>query len=183
MEKCLSVRNQRGATLIEAMIAIFILTIGILTVMAMQVMAIGASSSAMNRTEANNVSLALLETLKELPFDDANLNQTTATLAELNSVTNGQQLQALINAGRVRTFTAANLSEMESLVQVPAGAVAGTIIDKAGITYQMAWAVVDQNLATGQTLYKTLWVFLYWNSMMGHNRLQTTTVKYNNVQL
>jgi hypothetical protein len=72
---------------------------------------------------------------------------------------------------------------MESLVQVPAGAVAGTIIDKAGITYQMAWAVVDQNLATGQTLYKTLWVFLYWNSMMGHNRLQTTTVKYNNVQL
>lgn len=179
----LSVRNQRGATLIEAMIAIFILTIGILTVMAMQVMAIGASSSAMNRTEANNVSLALLETLKELPFDDANLNQTTATLTELISVTNGQQLQALINAGRVRTFTAANLSEMESLVQVPAGAVAGTIIDKAGITYQMAWAVVDQNLATGQTLYKTLWVFLYWNSMMGHNRLQTTTVKYNNVQL
>ena len=175
------VRNQRGATLVEAMIAIFILTFGILTVMVMQIRAIGASSTAMNRTEANNVSLALLETLKELPFDNANLTKTTATLAELTGVTNNQQLQLLIDAGKVRTFTAAAFPEMQTLVQ--AGTTAGMITDRTGITYQLAWAVVDQTLASGETLHKTLWVFLYWNSLMGQNRLQMTTVKYSNVPL
>ena len=78
--------NQRGATLIEAVIAIAILTIGILTVMVMQVSAINHSSSAMNRSEANGVAMALLETLKEIPFDDANLDATSATLDELEAV-------------------------------------------------------------------------------------------------
>ena len=60
MKGLLSPLNQQGATLIEAMIAIAILTIGILTVMVMQVSAINNRSSAMNRSEANGVALALL---------------------------------------------------------------------------------------------------------------------------
>ena len=175
--------NQRGATLIEAVIAIAILTIGILTVMVMQVSAINNSSSAMNRSEANGVALALLETLKELPFDDANLTATTATLAELEAVTTRAQLQALIDGGKVATFTAAGLPAMQPFVQVPAAAAAGTVVDRAGVNYQLAWAVQDHVIAGGVTLDKTIWVFMHWNSPMGQNRLRMTTLKYSNVSL
>ena len=175
--------NQQGATLIEAMIAIAILTIGILTVMVMQVSAISHSSSAMNRSEANGVALALLETLKDLPFDDDDLDATTATLAELEAVDNRAQLQALIDAGKVSTFVAANLPEMQPFVQVPAAAAAGTVLDRAGITYQLAWAVQDHVLATGENLDKTIWVFMHWDSPTGQNRLLMTTLKYSNVPL
>ena len=183
MKGLLSPLNQQGATLIEAMIAIAILTIGILTVMVMQVSAINNSSSAMNRSEANGVALALLETLKELPFDDANLTATTATLAELEAVTTRAQLQALIDGGKVATFTAAGLPAMQPFVQVPAAAAAGTVVDRAGVNYQLAWAVQDQVIAGGVTLDKTIWVFMHWNSPMGQNRLRMTTLKYSNVPL
>ena len=175
--------NQRGATLIEAVIAIAILTIGILTVMVMQVSAINHSSSAMNRSEANGVALALLETLKELPFDDANLTATTATLAELEAINSYAGLGALIAAGKVHTFTAAGLPAMQPFVQVPAGATAGTVVDRAGVSYQLAWAVQDHVIAGGVTLDKTIWVFMHWNSPMGQNRLRMTTLKYSNVPL
>ena len=184
--------NQRGATLIEAMIAIAILTIGILTVMVMQVSAINHSSSAMNRSEANGVAMALLETLKELPFDDANLdeapptlpaNTPTVTVAELEAVTTRAQLQALIDGGKVHTFTAAGLPAMQPFVQVPAAAAAGTVVDRAGISYQLAWAVQDHVIAGGVTLDKTIWLFMHWNSPAGQNRLRMTTLKYSNVSL
>ena len=192
MKGLLSPLNQQGATLIEAMIAIAILTIGILTVMVMQVSAINNSSSAMNRSEANGVALALLETLKEIPFDDANLdeapptlpaNAPTITVAELEAVTTRAQLQALIDGGKVHTFTAASLPAMQPFVQVPAGATAGTVVDRAGVSYQLAWAVQDHVIAGGVTLDKTIWVFMHWNSPMGQNRLRMTTLKYSNVPL
>ena len=175
--------NQRGATLIEAVIAIAILTIGILTVMVMQVSAINHSASAMNRSEANGVALALLETLKELPFDDANLDATSATLDELEAVATRAQLQTLIDGGKVHTFTTAGLPAMQPFVQVPAGATAGTVVDRAGVSYQLAWAVQDHVIAGGVTLDKTIWVFMHWNSPMGQNRLRMTTLKYSNVSL
>ena len=190
MKGLLSPLNQQGATLIEAMIAIAILTIGILTVMVMQVSAINHSSSAMNRSEANGVALALLETLKELPFDDANLTATTATLAELEAVTTRAQLQALIDGGKAATFTAAGLPAMQPFVQVPAAAAAGTVVDRAGVSYQLAWAVQDHDIvimtSTGPetiTIDKNIWVFMHWDSPMGQNRLRMTTLKYSNVPL
>lgn len=185
MKQETKVSNQKGATLLEAMIAVFILTIGILTVMVMQVRAIGSSSSAMNRTEANNVSLALLETFKELSFEDNNLDETNASLAELDAASTLQQLQALIAAGKVKTFTAAAFPEMQSLIQFPAGASAGTVIDHAGITYQLAWAVknVTFDPNTGKTVGKNLRIFIFWNTPFGQNRLQMTTLKFRNTEL
>lgn len=183
--------NQKGSTIIEAMVAIAILTIGILAAMVMQLKAVEGSATAMNRTEANNISMALLETLKNQPFTDGDLVQTTATVNELLAVVNQrsavattQQLQALIDAGKVRTFAPANLPEMQSIIQLLAGAAPlGTVIDRSRIVYQLAWAVQDQVLATGETLNKTVWVLMTWNSPLGSNTLQMTTVKYNNVSL
>lgn len=162
-------KNQKGSTLIEAMIAIFILAIGILAAMGMQIRAIGASSSALNRTDANNVALSLLETLKQLNFDDPNLAQTTASPG------------ALVQDADDRSFAAANFPQMQLLIR--AGGVAGTVIDKSGITYQLSWDVQDRLLPTGEILNKTIRVFMNWNSLMGQNRLVMTTVKYNNVSL
>lgn len=164
-------KNEKGATLVEAMIATALLTIGILAAMTMQIKAIGASSTAMNRTEANSVSLALLETFRRLDLGNANLAPTTATVNELLNVSTRQQLQALITNGKIRTFAAAGLPEMQPLINVPAGGVpAGTIIDHSGISYQLAWAVQDQALLDGSPLNKNIWIIMIWDSPMGVNR-------------
>jgi len=163
------INNHKGSTIIEAMIAIMILSIGILAAMGMQIQAIGASSSALNRTDATNVALSLLETLKELPFDNTNLVQTIASP------------NALARDANDRTFTVAGFPQMQLLVQ-PGGA-AGSIIDRSGITYQLSWDVQNRLLPTGEILNKTIRVFMTWNSLLGQNRLEMTTVKYNNISL
>ena len=59
----------------------------------------------------------------------------------------------------------------------------GTVVDPAGISYQLAWAVQDQVIAGGVTLDKNIWVFMHWDSPMGQNRLRMTTLKYSNAPL
>jgi type IV pilus assembly protein PilV len=163
-------KSQKGSTLIEAMIAVAILTIGILAAMGMQVRAIGASSTALNRTDANNMAIVLLETLKELPFNDANLTETVASP------------NPLVNDATTMQYTAAAFPRMVPFIaSVPA---AGTIVDRAGVTYNLSWAVQDNVLATGETPGKTIRVFMTWNSPLGgQNRLEMTTLKYNNGSL
>lgn len=174
-----AINNQKGASLIEAMIAIFVLTVGIMAAMLMQTRAIGSSSSALNRTDANNVAISLLETLKQLPFNDANLAATSTTLI----VTPGGNP---VLDGNERTFAAGAFPEMQSLIQVPAGAPAGTVVDRAGVTYQLSWDVQDRTLPGalgGGTIEKVIRVYMTWNSLMGQNQLDMTTVKYRNISL
>lgn len=176
-------QNQRGSTLIEAMIAIAILSIGILTVMVMQTQAIRASSSSMNRTEANTVALALMETLKELNFDDNILNKTLATKDELTTITTSQQLQKFIDAGKLTTFKDSDLAKMKEIISKPATATNGTVVDKSGIQYTLAWAVLDNVTENSKSIGKTIWLFIYWNSLMGQNKVSMTTLKYKNTPL
>ncbi|MDD2464690.1 MAG: prepilin-type N-terminal cleavage/methylation domain-containing protein [Desulfobulbus sp.] len=176
-------QNQRGSTLIEAMIAIAILTVGILTVMVMQTQAIRASSSSMNRTEANTVTLALMETLKDLNFDDNILNKTLATRAELTTITTAQQLQNLIDAGKLNTFKESDFAQMKEIIIKPATATNGTVVDKSGIQYTLAWAVLDNVTENSKSIGKTIWLFMYWDSLMGPNKILTTTLKYKNTPL
>ncbi len=159
---------QRGSTLIEAMVAMAILTIGILAVMAMQVNAIGASSSAMNRTEANNVALSLLETLKQLPMNDPILAPTGAAPGSLD-------------AAGARVFTAASLTDakLDKLLSIPAAAAPGTVMDNAGLVYRLSWAV-REGASDQKTLNKTIRVFMDWNTVAGRNRLEMTTTTYSN---
>jgi type IV pilus assembly protein PilV len=165
MKRLFPLNNQKGMTLIEAMIAIAILTIGIMAAMGMQIRAIGASSTALYRTDANNIGISLLETLKELPFDDDNLDFT--------GVNPGNLLPAT-----ARTFTTAgNFPRMAPFVASVPGA--GTIVDRSGITYNLSWAVQEN----ANPPSKTVRVFMTWNSLMGQNRLEMTTVKYNNISL
>ena len=160
------VANQKGVTLIEAMVAMVLLSIGIVAVAAMQTRAIGASGAAFERTGANGVALSVLETLKALPFDDANLVATPS----------------LTSVG-ARTYTAAGLPELQTVLDVPAGAAAGTVVDNSGLTYQLSWAVQDTILPTGENPCKTVRVFMTWASPFGQNRLVMTSVKYRNITL
>lgn len=177
--------NQKGSTLVEAMVAIAVLTIGIMATIIMQGRAINASTAAINRTEANSVSLALIETFAALPFDDANLNNTTATAAEIDAVATRNGLQALIDAGRVRTLTGAGFPEMQTILRVPAGAQAGMVVDGANIAYQLAWAVLDVKFNTsGDSIEKNVVIFMYWDTVVGStNSLQMTMEKYVNQSL
>jgi type II secretory pathway pseudopilin PulG len=165
------IKDQNGSTLIEAMAAIVILTIGIFAAMGMQINAVGSSSSALNRTDANNAAIALLETLKELDFDNPNLVETIASPG------------ALVRDANDRTFVAANFPQMLPFFRLPAGAAAGTIVDKSDIVYQLSWDVQDTFLPGGQVLNKVIRIHMQWNSPIGRNNLEMTTVKYNNLSL
>lgn len=64
--------NQEGFTLIEVIIALFVLTIGILGAFAMQGAAINGNSIASQITQAATLGGDRLETIMTLPYNDIN---------------------------------------------------------------------------------------------------------------
>jgi len=179
-------KNQRGSTLIEALVAIAILTIGILTVMVMQTQAIRASSSAMNRTEANSVALSIMETIKELGFNNDNIKEKNVPvdIDDLAAVSTRQELQNLIDADKLTTFDATDFPQLEEIISKPSGATDGTVVDKSGVQYTLAWAALDNMKDDdGNVIGKTIWLLMYWDSLMGTNKVQMTSLKYKNAAL
>jgi type IV pilus modification protein PilV len=72
--KSLSRDNDSGFTLLEAMIAIFIFTIGILATVSMQTTSLNANMSARETTEAASAGASLIENLRPLSYaEDAGL--------------------------------------------------------------------------------------------------------------
>jgi prepilin-type N-terminal cleavage/methylation domain-containing protein len=65
--------SQSGFTLLEVIIAIALLTIGILGAATMQIASIGGNSHANRITEAITFAESTVETLMSLPYDDADL--------------------------------------------------------------------------------------------------------------
>lgn len=172
----IALANERGFTLIEAMVAIVVMAIGILGVMWMQSSAVNANSSAFYRTSATGVSISIMEALKNLPFDDPNLTATGAG--------NG----VLVNDANAHTLTAAILAAIPmlnnsyqlvgtNLVARGAGASAGRH------AYRVSWAVVN-NVTDGDVSSKTIRLYLSWTSVMGPGTADNlTAVKYNNIKL
>jgi prepilin-type N-terminal cleavage/methylation domain-containing protein len=70
-------RKQSGFTLIEVMIAVVILAVGLLALMAMQIVSIKANAFSSEMTYSTMLAQQQLETLKNLPFTDADLTGTT----------------------------------------------------------------------------------------------------------
>jgi type IV pilus assembly protein PilV len=65
--------EQAGLTLIEVLIALVIVSIGLLAVAGLQATAIGANREARMRTEATALAAHALERLRLLPFDHPDL--------------------------------------------------------------------------------------------------------------
>ena len=66
--------NQEGFTLIEVLIAMAIFAVGILALGGLQVTYIGGNASAQMQTEATALGAQVIEQLKSLPFDAAELD-------------------------------------------------------------------------------------------------------------
>ena len=70
----LTARCEKGFTLLEVMIALSILSVGLLGMASMQTYANGKGNEARYYTEANVLATQLVEGLMSLDFDDADLN-------------------------------------------------------------------------------------------------------------
>lgn len=69
-------KKEKGFTLIEVLIAISILTVGILAMASMQISAIRGNYLSSNLTEATTWAQDKIEYLMSLPYDDADLQDT-----------------------------------------------------------------------------------------------------------
>ncbi|MDA3835847.1 MAG: prepilin-type N-terminal cleavage/methylation domain-containing protein [Spirochaetales bacterium] len=63
-------RNEKGFTLVEAMVSLFIFTVGILALTKMQLIAIRSNYDANGLTGASNWAASQLETVLSLGYDD-----------------------------------------------------------------------------------------------------------------
>lgn len=71
-----SQRHEKGFTLLEVMIALFILAFGLLAIATMQATAIKSNSQAMGLTEAANLAQDRMERLMSLAYTDPSLEDT-----------------------------------------------------------------------------------------------------------
>ena len=80
-------KNQSGFTLLEVLIALFIFSIGILGVNAMQITSIKGNSTANRITQASNLAADQIEAILSLDYDDVALNDndTDGTAQDANS--------------------------------------------------------------------------------------------------
>ena len=67
--------SAQGFTLIEVLIALAIFSIGILAVAGMQIQSVSLNATARLQTEATTLAVEKIETLKVLPYDDADLDE------------------------------------------------------------------------------------------------------------
>lgn len=182
--------NEKGFTLVEALVATMVLAIGILSLMTMQSRAVSANASAFSRTSAGGVAIAVLETLKELDFSDTRLSATHPTLAAMpNPPSNNDWNNTVWNDANLRPMTAATLAavpmlanefQMSGANQLTSRVVGAGATSSAGShAYRLGWAVVD-NVTGTNVPSKTIRVYLAWPGAMGASAAIFTTVKYNN---
>jgi prepilin-type N-terminal cleavage/methylation domain-containing protein len=79
-------RGEAGFTIVEILVAIVILTIGLLAMANMHVLAMFVNSSARNVTESTALAQSRLEELIHLPFDNAELAPTGGFVDEAATV-------------------------------------------------------------------------------------------------
>lgn len=181
--------DEKGFTLVEAMVAMVVLAIGILGVIIMQTRAVTANASASSRTSGTGVAISVLETLKELPFGDPNLVETHATIALMPNTPAAALALASPNIHRLDAATLATMPMLANVYRIggtpadPQVTTIGAGASAGSHTYQIAWAVVDNDLPGGEVPSKTIKLYQVWGTAMGGGSSEITTVKYNNVAL
>ena len=171
--------DQRGFTLLEAIIAISLLAFGILTVCMMQTGALRTSTTAFNRSEANGIATALIECFQALPYNDRTLDgkQSSALPATASSG----------DKDDYNYYVKGNSPKLDEMMKGlithinDEGAVMGI---GSRLRYTLKWAVQEEKQKVkdeDKSIRKNIRVFLNWNSPMGENRLEFTTTKYPNM--
>jgi len=141
--------NNKGFSLIEAMIAMVILSVGLMAVGLMQIGAMKANTNALGRTDGVAVAQSELDRLRSLPLDDADLQDGGGTNDGIDGLDDGED----------GSGTSPDID-------------LGTIIGPNGREYKVFWNVADNVANT-----KTVRLFVYWTDpKFGLNRVISTTV-------
>lgn len=149
MKKIL-IQNQDGFSLIEAMIAMVILSVGLLAVGLMQVGAMKGNTNAMSRGNGVAIAQSVMNTLRTLPLDDALLDDGGDV----------DDLDAGRDAGTGFTATDADHNN-------------GVVTGADGQGFNVFWNVADND----DTNTKTVRLFVYWTDQkFGLNRVIVTSV-------
>jgi len=161
--KILSIQNQQGFSLIEAMIAMVILSVGLMAVGLMQIGAMKGNTNALGRSDGVAMAQSVMDTLRCLPLDDDALTDVDAANVNLDdgrSVGNNAPVAA--NAGH------------QSGELLPTDAITGTVTGANGQQYTIFWNVDEDTPVVGA---RTIRLFTYWNDQkFGRNRAIITSV-------
>ena len=85
----LTLIRDRGLTILEVLVAIAILSFGILAIATMQASSIKGNSQAISITEGITLAQSQMEALMRLPYNDANLADTDGDGTDANPDANG----------------------------------------------------------------------------------------------
>lgn len=175
--------DQRGFTLLEAIIALAVLAFGVLTVCMMQTGALRSSTTAFNRSEANGIATALVECFQALPYDDIKVTITGAGASNALPATATSGAQGDYKYYGKDKDNPAKLTKMMKELITPINN-EGAVLGGSGMRYILKWAVQEERDEVGgeeKSIRKNIRVFLNWKSPMGENHLEFTTTKYPNM--
>jgi type IV pilus assembly protein PilV len=152
----IKIGNQRGFSLIEALVAMVLLSVGLLAAGLLQIGGIKANANAAGRTFGVGLAQSIMDDLRSRSVGDALLLDTGDRGNDLDDG---------------RAASGGN--------PVPADAdqkmgLTGQVTGSDGRTYTVFWNVANDVPVTGT---KTVRLFVYWNdSKFGLNKVVATTV-------
>lgn len=152
-------KNQRGFSLIEALVAMVILTIGLLAVGLMQIGAMKGNTNALGRSDGVAMAQSVMDTLRCLPLDDVRLSDSDDSTINLDDgMAVGGNAPVAANAGH----------EGDELFAT------NPILGANGQTYNVFWNVDEDTPVTGA---KTIRLFVYWTDQkFGLNKVVVTSI-------
>ena len=148
------IKNQRGYSLVEALVAMVLLSIGLLAAGLMQIGSMKANANAAGRTFGVGLAQSILDDLRSRPMDDALLGDTDVdgTAGLDDGIASGGSDPNPANAD-------------QSMGQITAS---------DGRNYTVFWNVADDAPVNGA---KTLRLFVYWDDRkFGLNKVIMTSV-------
>jgi type IV pilus assembly protein PilV len=152
-----SIRNQRGFSLIEALIAMVLLSIGLLGTGLLQIGGLKANANAAGRTSGVAVAQSVLDDLRSIPQNDDRLAD-----GDLDGA-------AGLDDGRAAGGSAPNPAAADRSWNGT-----GQYAAADGRTYTVFWNVAEDVPMAGT---RTLRLFVYWNDpKFGLNKVVMTTV-------
>jgi type IV pilus assembly protein PilV len=145
--------NQRGFSLLEALIAMVLLSVGLLAAGLMQIGGIKANANAAGRTFGVGLAQSIMDDLRSRAMDDALLVDTGDRGNDLDD-----------------GMAAPGSGPVPGVADQSPGQITGS----DGRTYTVFWNVANDVPVTGT---KTVRLFVYWDdSKFGLNKVITTTV-------
>lgn len=150
------INNQKGFSLIEALFAMVILTIGLLAVGLMQIQAMKGNTNAISRTDGVAVAQTVMDTLRSLPIDDTLLSDSGGTLDDGIAVGGNAPVPGDADHTATELYGANPIAGMN------------------GQNYTIFWNVTNDTPVTNS---KTLRLFVYWTDQkFGRNRAIVTSI-------